>query len=76
MKYNSVLQIKRGNRDNLGIFSIFFHKNIFYDPSLELIERVLMRGHKICFHREIRKIIFELSSIPSIWSSEYVVEPR
>ena len=23
-----------------------------------------MRGHNICFHSEIRKIIFELSSIP------------
>ena len=29
-----------------------------------------MRGHNICFHREIRKIIFELSSIPIICSSE------
>ena len=28
----SVLQIKRGNRDNLGKF---FHKSIFCDPSLE-----------------------------------------
>ena len=30
-----------------------------------------MRGHNICFLRDIRKIIFELSSIPPlIWSSE------
>ena len=28
-----------------------------------LVETVLMRGHNICFHGEIRKIIFELSSI-------------
>ena len=29
-----------------------------------------MRGHNICFHLEIRKIIFELSLIPLlIWSS-------
>ena len=29
-----------------------------------------MRGHNICFCREIRKIIFELSLIPTlIWSS-------
>ena len=29
-----------------------------------------MRCHKICFHCDIRKIIFELSSIPPlIWSS-------
>ena len=28
-----------------------------------------MRGHNICFYWEIRKIIFELSLIPSlIWS--------
>ena len=30
-----------------------------------------MRGHSIRFHSEIRKIIFELSSIiPLIWNSE------
>ena len=29
-----------------------------------------MRGHNICFHCEIRKIIFKLSLIPPlIWSS-------
>ena len=29
-----------------------------------------MRGHNICFHSEIRKNVFELSSVPSlIWSS-------
>ena len=29
-----------------------------------------MRGHNICFHGEIRKIVFELSSVlPCIWSS-------
>ena len=33
-----------------------------------------MRGHNICFHSEIRKIIFELSSIlPLIWSSEFML---
>ena len=33
----SVLQISRGNRDNLGIISLIFppKKNIFCDPSLE-----------------------------------------
>ena len=31
-----------------------------------------MRGHNICFCGEIRKIIFQLSSIlPLIWSSAY-----
>ena len=36
-----------------------------------LAETVLMRGHKICFHCDIRKINFELSSIPLlIWSSD------
>ena len=30
-----------------------------------------MRGHNICFHQEIRKIIFDLFSIPClIWSSD------
>ena len=27
-------RVRRGNRDNLGIITIF-HKNIFCDPSLE-----------------------------------------
>ena len=33
-----------------------------------------MMGHNIYFHREIRKIIFDLSSVhvpPLIWSSDY-----
>ena len=30
-----MLQIRRGNRDNLGINVIFLHKNIFCDPPLE-----------------------------------------
>ena len=33
--YITVLQIKKGNRDNLGIISHILHKNIFCDPSLE-----------------------------------------
>ena len=33
-----------------------------------------MRGHNICFHWEIRKIIFELSSMPPlVWSSVYTI---
>ena len=28
-----------------------------------------MRGHNICFHSGIRKIIFELSILPLKWSS-------
>ena len=31
----SVLQIRSGNRDNLGIISHFLHKYILCDPSLE-----------------------------------------
>ena len=34
---------------------------------------VLMRGHNICFHREIRKIIFELSSIPPLICSSDII---
>ena len=44
-----VLQIRRGNWDNLEL-SIFLHKNIFYGHHYNvLVERVLMRGHYICF---------------------------
>ena len=39
-----------------------------------LIETVLIRDHHICFHWEIRKFIFGLSSIPPlIWSSAYCI---
>ena len=31
-----------------------------------LIETVLMRGHNICFHCEIRKIVSEFSSVPIV----------
>ena len=45
--FASVLQIRRGNRDNLGII---FYKNLFCDTSLEfLAETVLMKRHT-CFH--------------------------
>ena len=55
---NSVLKIRRGYSDNLGLI---FHKNFCCD-----------RGHNICFCWEIRKNIFELSSIPHlIRSCEY-----
>ena len=33
--FYTVLQIRRGNRDNLGIISHVFQKNIFCDPPLE-----------------------------------------
>ena len=50
---------RKGNRDNLGIIFHFFHKNIFFDPSLE----------PSCLIK-LRKLIFELSSIsPLIWNS-------
>ena len=36
----TVLQIRRSNKDNLGIIiHIFFYKNIFCDPSLEPSDR-------------------------------------
>ena len=38
----------KGNRDNLGIIiHAFLHKNIFCDPSLELIKMTLMKGQNI-----------------------------
>ena len=33
------LQIRRSNKDNLGIIIHVFQKNIFCDPSLELSQR-------------------------------------
>ena len=33
---NFRLQMQRGNRDNLGKISLYFHSNIHYDPALEL----------------------------------------
>ena len=35
LQYYSVLLIRRGNRDNLGIIFPFFNKNVCFDPSLE-----------------------------------------
>ena len=32
---SSVFQIRRGNGDNLGTFSLLLHKNIHCDPSFE-----------------------------------------
>ena len=32
----SVLQIRRGNKDKLGIISLFLPRKVFGDPSLEL----------------------------------------
>ena len=34
-KYQCSLQVRRGNRDNIGIISQIPHKNVFCDPSLE-----------------------------------------
>ena len=69
---SSVLQIRRGNRDNFGMIIHIYHKNIFCDSSLELSRRESSNAsHNICFCWEIRKIVFELSSIPPlIWSSD------
>ena len=64
-----VVQIRRGNRDNLKIIFliILLHKNRHCDPSLEPSD---LRGHNVCFPWEIRKIIFDLLSVPPlIWRS-------
>ena len=70
-KYHAVLQIRKCNKDNLGII---FHISPYRhscDPYLELsCQDGSTEGSKR-FHREKRKIIFELSSIPHlIWSSD------
>ena len=56
LRRRTVLQIGRGKRDNLGIIS--------HNTPLKHMLRPIMRGRNICFRREIRKNIFELSSIP------------
>ena len=70
-KTETVLQIRRGNRDNLGIISIFFHKNISCDPPLEPSHRDGSNdGSQHMFSLRNKKIIFDLFSIPPfIWSS-------
>ena len=53
-----VLQIRRRNRDNLGIKVFIFSPNHVENPSLEpsqFTEMVLMRGHNICCHGELKK---------------------
>ena len=65
----SVIQIRRSNRDNLGIISQIL--NIFCDSSLEPSRRDgSNEGSQHMFSLRTRKIIFELSSIPPlIWGS-------
>ena len=56
-----MLQTRRGKRNNLGIIFHITINELFIDNK---------RGHNIRFHSEIRKIVFELSSINTlIWSS-------
>ena len=58
---NAMLQIRRGNRDNLRIISpISSLKHFVNHHQNRLVETVLMRGHNM-FYREIWKIIFEVS---------------
>ena len=66
-----MFQIRRGTGIILDNYSYFSIKTYFMTHHYNrLIETVLMRGHNICFCLEIRKIIFELSSLPPlIWSS-------
>ena len=62
-------QIRRGNRDNLGIFL----KTDFVTPLLNhLVETALVRVTTYVFV-EIRKINFELSSVsPLIYSTVFI----
>ena len=66
-----MLQIRRGNRDNLGMV-----RNMFCDLSLEPSRRDgSNEGSQHVFPWEIGTIVFELSSILSlIWSSDGVYE--
>ena len=61
------LQIRKDDRDNLETMTIFFHKNIFCDPSLESSRRDgSNEGSQHMFLLKKKKIIFQLSSIPLI----------
>ena len=63
----SVLQLRRGNRDNFGIIFIFFHKNIFCDLSFEPSWwDGSNEGSQHMFLLRNKKIIFELSSRPPL----------
>ena len=53
LNIRTVLQIRRANRDNLGIIShISLIKKTYFvtHHSHRLSKTVLMRGHNICFH--------------------------
>ena len=53
-----MLQItRRGNRDNLGMITFLKETHVVTLHYKHLSEAVLMRGHKICFHSEIKKIL-------------------
>ena len=55
----TVLQIRKGNRDNLGIIFIFLHKNIFCDSSLEPSHQDgSNEGSQLMFLLRNEKIIF------------------
>ena len=61
---------KKGKWDNLGIiFQITctpLKRMLLPASEPDLVETILMRGHNVCFRLEIRKIVFKLSSIPSL----------
>ena len=71
---NKVLQVRGGNRNNLGIISNILHKYIFCDPPLKLSgQDGSNKESQHMFSLRI-KIIFELSSIlPLIWSSVLII---
>ena len=61
----SVLQIRRGNRDNLGI-SLLIRRNIHCDPSLELSgQDSSNEGHNICFLLTLRNYLRIIPVTPS-----------
>ena len=68
----SAVGLRRDNRDSLGMIFNIFHKNICCNQNF-LTVTVLMRGHNLCFHLEIRNFISEISLLPFlIWSSVIV----
>ena len=72
-----VPQIRKGKRDNLGIvFHITPLKHVATHHKNRLAEMVLMRGHNICFHNEIRKIIFELKLCKTDFSLQHIAKDQ
>ena len=70
-----MLQIRRSKRDNLEIIFQIISLKIMLRLSLEpSYQDGSNEGHNIHFHSEMRKIIFELSSLQHLFLSGALVQ--